>query len=172
MMSDMTTYDYRPISDSVAAELRTRDDAQLTRQAFTDEGGAPMRCCLRRSTPGESIMLVSYAPLRRWAAEIGAEPGAYDEIGPVFIHAEPCGGPEETGFPSAVMSAERVFRAYDKRGHIIGGLRVNPSPNHAEPVAEAALDDLFADPSTQVVHVRAVAFGCFQLEVRRAAMTS
>ncbi|MGW3510169.1 DUF1203 domain-containing protein, partial [Streptomyces sp. NPDC000994] len=31
--------------------------------------GAPLRCCLRRSEPGERIALVSYAPLRRWAAE-------------------------------------------------------------------------------------------------------
>ncbi|GAA3304049.1 hypothetical protein GCM10020295_54180 [Streptomyces cinereospinus] len=75
-------------------ELRDADDAGRVMTAVTDEeGGAPLRCCLRRSEAGERIALVSYAPLRRWAAETGVDPGAYDEQGPVFIHAEDCAGP-------------------------------------------------------------------------------
>lgn len=164
----MTTYDYRPIPADVAARLRARDDAGQTREPFIDdEGGAPLRCCLTRSTPGETIVLVSYAPLRRWAGEHGADPGAYDELGPVFLHAAPCAGPRQDGFPAEVASARRVFRGYDKRGHIVGGRLVSPAPGHAEEVAAAALDDLFADPSVEVVHVRAVEFGCFHAEVRR-----
>ena len=50
----------------------------------------PIRCCLGRSRPYETIALVSYAPLRRWARETGARPGPYDEVGPVFIHPEEC----------------------------------------------------------------------------------
>lgn len=164
----MSTYRYRCIPADVAAALRIRDDAGETRAPFVDDdGGAPLRCCLRRSTPGESIVLVSYAPLRRWAAAHGAVPGAYDEIGPVFLHASPCAGPDGDGFPSAVASARRVYRGYDKRGHIVGGRLVDPAPGAAPQVAEAALDDLFADPAVEVVHIRAVEFGCFHAEVRR-----
>ncbi|MYY82669.1 DUF1203 domain-containing protein, partial [Streptomyces sp. SID335] len=58
-----------PIAPAVLAELRERDDAGRPCAAFVDhEGGAPLRCCLRPVAPGERIALVSYAPLRRWAA--------------------------------------------------------------------------------------------------------
>lgn len=168
MSTPTSTYDYRPIRPAVAAALRTRDDAGQAREPFIgDEGGAPLRCCLSRSATGERIVLVSYAPLRRWAEEHGADPGAYDEIGPVFLHADGCAGPRHDGFPAEVASSRRVFRGYDKRGHIVGGRLVSPAPGHAEEVAAAALDDLFADPAVEVVHVRAVEFGCFHAEVRR-----
>ncbi|MGH1556478.1 DUF1203 domain-containing protein, partial [Streptomyces sp. L7] len=92
----------------VLKELRSADDAGRRMVPATDEeGDAPLRCCLRRSEPGERIALVSYAPLRRWAAEAGA----YDEQGPVFIHAEECGGPAAgSGHPFA--DAHRVLRRY------------------------------------------------------------
>src|ERR1700754_2965836 len=102
----MTTYEYRPIPPAIAAQLRPRDDAGLTRDPVVDdEGGAPLRCLLTRPVPGERIVLVSYAPLRRWAGEHGADPGAYDEIGPVFLHADACAGPRHEGFPDEVASA-------------------------------------------------------------------
>ncbi len=68
----MTTYTPRPIDPTALKELRSADDAGRGMvPALDEEGGAPLRCCLRRSAPGERIALVSYAPLRRWAAETG-----------------------------------------------------------------------------------------------------
>ncbi|MYT26401.1 DUF1203 domain-containing protein, partial [Streptomyces sp. SID7760] len=62
----------RPIAPATLAALRERDDAGRPCVPYEDpEGGAPLRCCLRRSRRGEWIALVSYAPLRRWAAEAG-----------------------------------------------------------------------------------------------------
>ena len=125
-----------------------------------EEGGAPLRCCLRRSAPGERIALVSYAPLRRWAAETGVEPGAYDERGPVFVHAEECGGPAAgSGYPFA--GAHRVLRRYSAEGHILGGELVDA-------LDDEAFDRAFVDPAVVLVHVRAVEYGCFFFEVRRA----
>ncbi|MER6180715.1 DUF1203 domain-containing protein [Streptomyces sp. NPDC001652] len=155
----MTTYTALPIPPSVLKELRSADDAGRRMVPVTDEeGGAPLRCCLRRGAPGERIALVSYAPLRRWAARTGAEPGAYDEQGPVFIHAEECTGPQPGGHPFA--NAHRTVRRYSAEGHILGGELV------------AALDDeafrnAFDDPAVALVHVRAVEYGCFLYEVRR-----
>ncbi|MFJ5303929.1 DUF1203 domain-containing protein [Streptomyces sp. NPDC088350] len=156
----MTTYTARPIGPTVLKELRSADDAGARMVPVRDEeGGAPLRCCLRRSEPGERIALVSYAPLRRWAAETGVEPGAYDEVGPVFVHAEECGGPAAgSGYPFA--DAHRVIRRYSAEGHILGGELVD------------ALDDdafrrAFTDPSVVLVHVRAVEYGCFFYEVQR-----
>ncbi len=128
--------------------------------ALDEEGGAPLRCCLRHSEPGERIALVSYAPLRRWAAETGAEPGAYDEQGPVFIHAEECAGPAAgSGYPFA--NAHRVLRRYSAEGRILGGELVDP-------LDDDAFHRAFADLSVVLVHVRAVEYGCFYFEVRRA----
>ncbi|MBK3645546.1 MULTISPECIES: DUF1203 domain-containing protein [Streptomyces] len=154
----MTTYTARPVPPSVLAELRTADDAGRPMAPFTDdEGGAPLRCCLRRSEPGERIALVSYAPLRRWAAATGARPGAYDEQGPVFVHAEECAGPDLDGHPFA--NAPRVLRRYSADGHILGGELVD-APN------DDAFHKAFDDPAVALVHVRAVEYGCFLYEVR------
>lgn len=155
----MTTYRARPVAPATLKELRTADDAGRSLSPFTDEeGGAPLRCCLRRSAPGERIALVSYAPLRRWAAGTGAEPGAYDEQGPVFIHAEECAEPDLQGYPFA--DAHRTVRRYSADGHILGGQLV-------ETVTDDAFRNAFDDPSVALVHVRAVEYGCFLYEVRR-----
>ncbi|MET7610417.1 DUF1203 domain-containing protein [Streptomyces seoulensis] len=158
-----TPHTARPITEPVLAELRASDDAGRRTTAVTDpEGGAPLRCCLRRSEPGERIALVSYAPLRRWAAKTGAEPGAYDEQGPVFIHAQPCGGPAPGG-GLAFTGAHRVLRRYSPDGRILGGRLVTPPED-----LDAALSEAFTDPEVALVHVRAVEYGCFLYEVRGA----
>ncbi|MFF7854707.1 DUF1203 domain-containing protein [Streptomyces sp. NPDC007904] len=157
----MTTYTARPIPSPVLKELLTTDDAGRPAVPRTDdEGGAPLRCCLRRSRPGERIALVSYAPLRRWAADTGADPGAYDEQGPVFVHAGECAGPEDGGLPFA--NAHRVVRRYSADGRILGGRLVGAPEDLGAALAEA-----FADPGVALAHVRAVEHGCFLYEVRR-----
>ncbi|MFE3167548.1 DUF1203 domain-containing protein [Streptomyces sp. NPDC059224] len=158
-----------PIPSASLAELRVRDDAGNAPRPYTDdEGGAPLRCCLRSSTRGERIALVCYAPLRRWAAETDADPGAYDEQGPVFIHAEDCGGPagENPGYPWARPGALRVLRRYDHRGHITGG-RMLELPDDPRAAFEDALAEAFTDPETAQVHVRAVEYGCYHFRVNR-----
>ncbi|GAB3555335.1 hypothetical protein GCM10027444_32620 [Actinopolyspora lacussalsi] len=110
-------------------------------------------------------MLVSYAPLHRWAAATGAVPGAYDEIGPVFIHAEPCRGPESATWPEELRGERRVLRVYDVDGRILSG-RLLDSPERTW-FSESVAAELLADSGAALVHVRAVEFGCFLFEVRR-----
>lgn len=162
-------YEIRAIEADVVRQLRIRDDAGHVREEIHDtEGGAPLRCCLRRSVPGERLLLVSYAPLRRWAAETGAEPGAYDECGPVFIHARECGGPAGGGGrPTAMHGAHRVLRAYDEHGRILGGTLVESSGTDWSEL-EGPLRKLLDDERVAVVHVRAVEYGCFLMEARRS----
>ncbi len=156
----MNGYTAHPVPRAALEELRAADDAGRVPAPVTDdEGGAPLRCCLRRSRAGERIALVSYAPLRRWAAETGADPGAYDEQGPVFIHAEECAGPDGDGL--AFTNAHRTVRRYSSDGRILGGQLVEPDG------FEPALHKAFDDPAVAFVHVRAVEYGCFLYEVRR-----
>lgn len=117
---------------------------------------------------GERIALVSYAPLRRWAAETWVRPGAYDEQGPVFIHAEECGGPaaDRAGYPFSRAGALRTVRRYNADGHIVGG-RLLEIPADEERGYDEAFDEAFADPEVALVHVRAVEYGCLHFEVRR-----
>ncbi|MER6953783.1 DUF1203 domain-containing protein [Streptomyces sp. NPDC000618] len=159
-------YTVRAVPAAVLDGLRVRDDAGCPVTPFVDhEGGAPLRCCLRRSAVGERIALVSYAPLRRWAAETGVEPGAYDEQGPVFVHAESegCTGPGPgaagAGFPFG--DAHRTVRRYSGEGRILGGALVDAGE------LDAAFREAFDGPDVVFVHVRAVEYGCFLYEVRR-----
>ncbi|MFJ1600376.1 DUF1203 domain-containing protein [Streptomyces sp. NPDC088261] len=165
-------YQPQPLTPTALKELRVSDDAGRPMRPYTDtEGAHPLRCCLRPSAVGDRIALVSYAPLRRWAAETGADPGAYDEQGPVFIHAEDCGGPApDAGPPWARPGALRAFRRYDGRGHIIGG-RMVELPEDAEAAFDRAFTEAFADPETAQVHVRAVEYGCYHFRVDRPTAT-
>ncbi|MFH0180442.1 DUF1203 domain-containing protein [Streptomyces cacaoi] len=159
---DSATRTARPIPPDVLDELRSTDDAGRPAVPLTDEeGGAPLRCCLRDSEPGELIALVSYAPLRRWAAATGADPGAYDEQGPVFIHARACRGPAGGGLP--FTDARRTVRRYSAAGRILGGRLVEETDGF-----DAAFAEAFSDPEVALVHVRAVEYGCFLYEVRRS----
>jgi hypothetical protein len=155
------------IDAGIVSDLLQTDDAgKPPRRFIASEGGAPLRCCLRPMKPGELVALVSYAPLRRWARQTGADPGPYDEVGPVFIHAGPCEGPSGSGYPADLAGPHRVLRAYSADGHILGG-RLVPAgePGDTAP-AEAALAALQSDPEVVVVHTRAVEFGCFICEIR------
>ncbi|MFF2778089.1 DUF1203 domain-containing protein [Streptomyces sp. NPDC058052] len=162
----MSHFTPRAVEPAVLAALRTTDDAGRPCVPYTaTEGGEPLRCCLRAARAGERIALVSYAPLRRWAAAEGAAPGAYDEVGPVFVHAEECGGPERPedaeAYPFERAGALRTVRRYSADGRIVGGRLVEL------PGLDEAFTEAFADPAVALVHVRAVEYGCFHFEVRR-----
>lgn len=170
LAAEMTTsFQIRAIDPVVLAELRQLDDSgHPPRLLVDDEGGSPLRCCLRPIRPGERVALVSYAPLRRWAGETGANPGPYEETGPVFIHPGPCEGPRDTGYPVAVCGSPKVLRAYAADGHILGGRLLDADQASDPAFATGAISALLADPEVALVHVRAVEFGCFTFEARRA----
>jgi hypothetical protein len=169
------TYAPQPIPADTLAELRRRDDAGNVMRPYLartdgvpiESVGSPLRCCWRSVRPGDRIALVSYAPLRRWAELSGAEPGAYDEIGPIFIHADPCPGPDSLDYPFARPGALRTVRRYDARGHIVGGQEFQ-IPDDAQAGLDQVISEAFADPRVVLVHVRALEYGCFQFEVRGA----
>jgi len=164
-----TGFEVRPIAAAVVRELLRRDDRGEQPVFMTDEvGGSPLRCCLRRIRPGERVALVSYAPLRRWARETGAAPGPYDEVGPIFIHPGECDGAAGTGYPAALATSHRVLRAYRADGSILGGRLVAADPDGSPVAVESALAEMLADPEVALVHGRALEFGCFAFEARRA----
>jgi hypothetical protein len=133
---------------------RARKTSDEHHEHLAEAPGSPLRCCLERSGDGEGVVLFRYSPT--------AGRGAYEEVGPVFVHAEPCGGPERTDvLPDALSKAARVVRAYDADGRIRTG----------EVAAAGELGDvvsgLFADPLVVEAQVRSLSHGCFLFAVTR-----
>lgn len=165
-----TGFEVRAIAPQVVRALLRADDAGNPPVLLTDDdGGSPLRCCLRRIRAGERVALVSYAPLRRWASETGAAPGPYDETGPVFIHRGACDGPAGTGYPAEFATSPRVLRSYGADGQILGGRLVAADAAGSPVGVETALAEIFADPAVALLHGRALEFGCFTFEARRVS---
>ncbi len=153
------------IPSSALAEIRSagRDQFGNELRPITDDGGgAPLRCCLRRSTPGEPVYLIAYRPFTR--------PGPYAEVGPVFVHASQCAGYRETGaYPAGYRDwPTMVFRPY--RHHI--GLNCDAIAYDAiqmgeGPAAESLIGSIFADPTIKFIHTRNVHAGCFMFVITR-----
>src|SRR5215469_6288330 len=149
---------FEPIPTATLQQIRAAgaDEAgnELTVRADTG-GGNPLRCCLRESAPGERVLLIAYTP--------PGTRGAYAERGPVFIHAEPCGGyPTPDLYPPALSHRQQVARAYDRDGRIAEGVLVNDGTH-----AMAAIRELLARPDVAFVQLRNVGHGCYNFAVRR-----
>jgi hypothetical protein len=155
----MTTTTFR--IDAIPADrlnhlrsTRTDDAGEPLRPFVTDEAGAPLRCCLRDADAGERLVLIAYRP--------DGTAGAYREIGPVFVHAEPCEGYDPTiGYPEGFRPRPQIFRAYDKKGRITDAVLVEGAD------AEPALEKLLADLGIATIHSRNVLYGCYMFAINR-----
>ena len=112
--------------------------------------GEPLRCCLRHAQAGESIALISYAPLDG--------PSPWREVGPVYVHARRCAGYDAgSGLPGELRRGPLLLRTY----------RADATMNydHLTPVGEddlePALEKLLSLPDVDLVHVRTVLPQCF-----------
>ena len=61
-----------------------------------------------------------------------------------------------------------MLRAYSADGRILGGQLVDPDPDGSPVPVESVLAEMFVDPAVALIHGRALEFGCFTFEVRRA----
>lgn len=116
-----------------------------------DEGGAPLRCCLRRAAPGEPVHLIAYRPFTRT--------GPYAETGPVFVHASPCPGYRETdpypadyrGWPTMVFRPYRHHAGLDCDAIAYDVIQLGGGAT-----AESLIASIFADPTVKFIHTRNV----------------
>lgn len=144
---------------SVLQRLRTdgNDDFGNTVSVSTDRGGAPLRCCFHEAVPGERVALVAYQP-----ALIGR---AYAEVGPVFIHADACGGYQDANaYREAFRHRSQVLRADDGKGRQVYSMNRITEGWEAEAVTTA----VFASPEVDYLHSRNVLAGCFMLTIARS----
>ena len=132
-----------------------QDDFGNPLEVIVDEqGGSPLRCCLRPATPGDHLLLIAYRPFSR--------PGPYAEAGPVFIHAERCAGYAE---PSQYPAGYRDWKPLIFRPYHYGGRMAYPAIAMVDGLqAEQIIEKIFADPTIEVIHARNVYAGCYMFE--------
>ncbi len=155
-----------PLPEAYLARVREQGlDAQgQPVRRFVSAGGDPCRDALRRSRPGEEVILASYGPFE------GSGPNPYREFGPVFLLAEPETAPiDRATLPVRGDHPDRyfgdgplAFRAYDAGGDIIDG-----ALGRTEDV-EATVGRFLASPQVAHVDVRFAIRGCFACRVVRA----
>ena len=120
-----------------------------------ETGGSPLRCCLRECEAGERIALISYRPFS-WL-------GPYAEVGPVFVHAEQCGGyPASSQYPEGFAHRRQLLRAYDHRHRISDAIQAVNGEQ-----ARGILSWLLARPEIDFVHSRNLEWGCYMFSARR-----
>jgi len=116
----------------------------------------PLRCCLRPARVGERVALIAYRP--------PGTAGAYAEVGPIFVHADPCPGyPQPHAYPARYRDWPQVLRGYDTAGRIADAVLVDGAAT-----AEDGIARLLADPDVTIVHSRNVQYGCYMFAVSRA----
>jgi hypothetical protein len=132
-----------------------RDDYGNDLSAEVDDGTGPCRHCLEYAKPGDRLILFSYRPFE--------EPALYQEVGPVFIHADGCeryAGSEM--IPPAFAARPLILRPYTSE-HAIADSQVIAEAGHAPEVAAA----MFENPDVAYLHVRSVSRGCYLFRIER-----
>jgi hypothetical protein len=157
-MIDIKQVRIEAMPSEYAERIRTslRDDYGNALTPTLDEsGGSPCRHCLRLSSPGERMLLLSYRPFRG--------PVPYQEVGPVFLHADGCQRFARTrGFPTDFALRPLILRPYDENDNI------HDSQRYADVgEAEAVASDLLANPTVAYVHARSRTRGCYMFRIER-----
>ena len=117
--------------------------------------GNPCRHCLRRAKPGERLVLFSYSPFD--------VRNPYNEVGPVFVHADGCPRYTQTDrLPEDFLNRPIVLRGYDDQQRIADVAVV------VDGATQRRVEELLADPKIAFVHARSFTHGCFLFRVDRA----
>jgi hypothetical protein len=118
--------------------------------------GLPCRHCLADIQAGEPYLILAHRPF--------PAPQPYAELGPIFLHAEPCrrgGGTDE--IPTFLDSPEYIVRGYGSDHRIVYGTgRVAPTRSIPTVAAE-----MLSDPRVAYVHVRSATNNCYHCRIER-----
>ncbi len=117
--------------------------------------GVPCRHCQRDVAEGERYLILAHCPFPR--------PQPFAEIGPIFLHAEPCGRyPESDRVPAMFLERESyLLKGYGADDRIVYGTgRIVRSAE----IATAASGILDRD-DIDYVHVRSALNNCFSCRI-------
>ncbi len=135
----------------------TMKSPQYGHPAFTSvaKGHGPCRHCLKPFRIGEEQRtLFTYNPFQ--------EEGTIPLPGPIFVHAERCERfSRESGYPPEVLPYAAVLDGYDHEQRMVAQRRVTDRSQ------EAAIVEMFSDPTVRYVMARDLKAGCFDFRVAR-----
>ena len=147
-----------PTDEAVALRAGKADaNGQSPEVHVAEESGLPCRHCLRRIAAGERYLILAYRPF--------PAPQPYAEIGPIFLHADPCpAAPPSAELPPMLTSAAYILRGYGADDRIVYGSGKVVAPGALATEAEA----LFAEDRIAYAHVRSSTNNCYQCRIDRA----
>ncbi len=153
-----------PIEQDFLTRVRHQQidhQGQPVERFYSVEGGEPCRDVLRRSRPGEEVILASYSPF--------AKVGPYKEYGPVFILANPSDEsvrlnilPIPDTSSSDYFSQQLVLRAYNHKETMVDSVLVSASD------ARDTAEKFLLNPEVAFVQARFPTAGCFACRIERA----
>lgn len=131
-------------------------NGQAPERVRAEGAGNPCRHCLRMIAPGAPMLILAHRPF--------PAPQPYAEIGPIFLHAEPCQraapGP---ALPEILASPDYIVRGYGADDRIVYG----SGGVVAREAIRARAAELLADPAIAYVHVRSARNNCYQCRAER-----
>jgi hypothetical protein len=140
------------------AVRRTHKDPHYGHPAHTEIAGegAPCRHCLEIIGAGSAK-----ATLFTYDAFEGLE--SLPLPGPVYIHADACERYSESGgFPPALRNSPRTLNAYARGRRLLAAEYVENGN------VDAGIENLFARPDVDYIHVRSTTAGCYTFRIERA----
>lgn len=133
-------------------------NGQKPERQISDGDGVPCRHCLQDVAKGEPYLVLGFRPFPE------AQP--YAEVGPIFLHAEPCrrfAGSATTPAP-LLRRARHLVKGYRADNRIYyGKCDVVPAVR-----LESFAEELLADPEVAYVHVRSAVNNCYTCKIVRA----
>jgi len=156
-LQPMNRYRVQGIPESLAAATRaTMQSPQYGHPAHVElaTGYGPCRLCLQTFTVGaDERLLFTYQPF--------TDAGALPAPGPIFIHRKPCERYDGLQLPEALRPLPLALEAYGPGGGVLVQRRVGAGS------FESALDEVWAQPGTQYIHLRNAEAGCFIARIDR-----
>jgi hypothetical protein len=133
-------------------------NGQPPERHVSDGDGVPCRHCQVDIAVGEPYLILGHRPF--------PAPQPYAEIGPIFLHAEPCARYPEIADLPPVFVARKLFllKGYDARDRIVYGTGQLVPP--AEIPSAAA--SILARGDVVYLHARSAYNNCFQCRIERA----
>ena len=124
----------------------------------SDGGGVPCRHCQQDVAEGEPYLILAHRPFPE------AQP--YAEVGPIFLHAEPCARYPETGETPAMFLRRESYlvKGYDAEDRIVYGTGQIVPPQEMNRAAAR----MFEREDVRYVHVRSAQNNCFSCRIERA----
>jgi hypothetical protein len=151
---------YSGIPSSVADAYRygaPDANGQVPERKISNGDGVPCRHCLGNVAEGEPYIVLAYRPFP------SLQP--YAEVGPIFIHAEPCEPHIRGGFPARERNGDgRILRGYGTDDRIVYGTGMVVGNEEVEDKAK----NILQRPDVAYVHMRSANNNCYTLRIDRA----